>query len=136
VNEAPPMPLFADESVVGSEPHKVSQACTSEQACKSWLSSVPGFSTCYGMKVTERAFGPLSLALSSNSWVRLSRRHVSMYHYPIPSGRQLHRINRCRLSLQILTILDVTTGYGTTITKAACNRERDTTRTSRYQWPT
>lgn len=77
VDQAPPILLILplDEylrggKAVGSKPHQVCLACTLEQAHKYGLSSVPRFSI--------RTFGPLSLALSSTSRVRLCRRHISV----------------------------------------------------------
>jgi hypothetical protein len=48
-------------------------------------------------------------------------------------GHQLHRIDLCRLYLQVLTISDITTGWATKITTTAWNGERDMTRKSRYE---
>jgi hypothetical protein len=60
---------------------------------------------------------------------------IPLFHETRTRDDQLHRLNLCRLFLQVLTISDVTSGCGTKITKAAWNGDRDTTRTSCYQWP-
>jgi hypothetical protein len=60
---------------------------------------------------------------------------IPLFHEKGIRADKLQRVNRCRLFLQVLTISDITTGCGTKITKAAWNGTRDTTRTSRYQWP-
>jgi hypothetical protein len=60
---------------------------------------------------------------------------ILLFHEKGIRDDQLHRLNLCRLFLEVLTISDITTGCGTEITKAAWNRDRDTTRTSFYQWP-
>ena len=69
----------------------------------------------------------------------MSRDHdhllIPMFHERGIRDEKLHRLNLCRLFLQVLTISDITTGCGTKITKAAWNGVRDMTRTSRYQWP-
>jgi hypothetical protein len=60
---------------------------------------------------------------------------IPLFHETGIRDDQLHRLNLCRPFLQVLTISDITTGCGTKITQAAWNRDRDTTRTSCYQWP-
>jgi hypothetical protein len=59
---------------------------------------------------------------------------IQLFHETGIRDDQLHRLNLCRLFFQVLTISDITTDCGTKITKAAWNGERDTTRTSCYQW--
>jgi hypothetical protein len=62
---------------------------------------------------------------------------IPLFHETGIRDDQLHRLNLCWLfPLQVLTISDITTGCGTKITTAAWNGDRDTTRTSCYQWPT
>jgi hypothetical protein len=60
---------------------------------------------------------------------------IPWFHEHGIRGRNLQRLNLCRLYLQVLTISDIVTGCGTQITKKVWHGERDTTRTSSYQWP-
>jgi hypothetical protein len=59
---------------------------------------------------------------------------IPLFHEKGIRDDHLHRLNLCRLFLQVLTI-SYQTGCGTKITKAAWKGGRDTTRTSSYQWP-
>ena len=49
--------------------------------------------------------------------------------------RQLDQLNRCRLYLQVITLADITTADGNTVTTAVWKGAKDLSRPSRYEWP-
>ena len=51
------------------------------------------------------------------------------------TGQQLRRLNICQHFLQAVSVSDITTGCGSSITQGAWNGKRDSTRASPFDWP-
>jgi hypothetical protein len=98
-------------------------------ATKCWLQQTWQYMDAYQMRIEDTS--PDFLLSRANDKLLIPL----FYEHEI-RGHQLHRINLCRLYLQVLTNLDITTGCGTKITTTAWNGEQDTKRKFRYQWPT
>ena len=70
----------------------------------------------------------------------LSRKHdrflmEEIINLKVFTSGQLHKINQCRLYLQVTTVSDITTGDGRRITKVAWRGKRDSNYINHHKWP-
>jgi hypothetical protein len=97
-------------------------------ATRSWLTCTWQFTSTFGIQLDERT-PCLPLRCQGDQFLMECFLHAGY------SGTSLHQLNVCRLFLQAITLSDICTGDGCSISPLAWEGHRDPTRPSPYRWP-
>ena len=95
---------------------------------KSWIKSIWEFAQDHNIEIIDRSTSFPSLQRENDVFL------MEVFQHEGFTTTELHKINQCRLYLQVLTLSDVMNGFGNGFT-SAYNVIMDPTRKSQYNWP-